>query len=463
MTETSPAKAIVPAALLMLLFLLNTGSLMGAAVIPKFGFSISPDGEVAEIARVTTACGLTDAVVILPAAYINLDNIDGSGGTFEIQEKIINSISEGPQFYVRVRIAGGRIAQTGRDQEAVITTRVADAINRLPLNNAAVQGLMVEVEGPLPTPELLNFVLSDIAIKVKAKKDKLELVLSLPPGFIEENGSLVKRLASYYDALGIPNTTAWRDHLAWIAEQALNKPVFVKLASDPSSDPEKSASSFLDTTLAIAGTSVTVLWVDQPAAASLGRLCDVKNFLSRFLPSDVVTVGPGLSPFSVTVDGAPTTESTVFTLPRTKNSGIMVKLNAAGRENTARLHGPSSGQFEIQWYNALTGRLLKPEEMNKDTTGLTQACVSEPGFIFILIRDVEPSQKQLYSEIVVTARPDLTVEEVIARWQQYKESQGRSWITILRDASWDCISSPPALARGLMFRCAFNSSGIEKA
>ena len=47
----------------------------------------------------------------------------------------------------------------------------------------------------------------------------------------------------------------------------------------------------------------------------------------------------------------------------------------------------------------------------------------EPGYTFILIRDVEPSQKQLYSEIEVTARPDLTVEEIIARWQQYKESQ----------------------------------------
>jgi hypothetical protein len=450
MSKAVHPRAFIPPFLLILLTLLSPGILAGASVLPKFGFSIAPDADMVEIARIANSCGLADAVIILPPAFVTLGDGEAQRQTNAVQEQILKLFPEGSQFYLRLKIEGGRTLQTGAEQEKNITARVADVISRLPLDSSAVRGLLVEIESSRQAVELLNFVLADVAIKSKAKNPKLQLVLSFPPGFIEESGNLVRRLASYYDALETTFTPQWRGNLAWIAEQALNKPVFMRLAPDAASGAEQSATAFLDAAMNTAGMSVEVLWTEQPAAPVLSRLCEVTNTLSRFLPSDVVTVSPNLSPFTLTVDGAASAEYRIFTLPRTKNAGIMLKLDAEGGQKTARLRGPAGGQFEIQWYDALTGRLLKPEEVKKDSAGISQACSCGSGFAIIVIRDVEPSQKQLYSEIEVTARPDLTVEEIIARWQQYKESQRQ----ILNNYVAGCLM-------GLHFQSAGLGSGFD--
>lgn len=424
MTKAGLRRIFMLSALLTLLTLINPSLLVGASVLPRFGFSIPPDGDMAEIAKIAAGCVPGDTVVIMPPAYITLGEMEGHGGAFEIQEQIIKSMPEGSQFYVRLRIESGRLTQTGKEQEKIVTARVADAINRLPLNNTAVGGLMVELEGPLPAPELLNFALADIAVKAKAKKETLRIVFSFPSGFIEEHGNLVKRLANYYDAFGTTFTTRFRENLAWIAEQALNKPMLLKLEADQTAvGAEQRASAFVEAALATTGTSVELLWVEQPSSAVLGRLCDVTSFLSRSLPSNAIAIGAQMSPFSVTVDGSGSAEYKIFTEPRTRNLAIMLRMKPAGGQGTARLHGPSGGHFEIQWYNAITGRPLAPEEVKMDSAGLSQMCVCDAGYALILIRDLEPSQTQLHTEVEVTARADLTVEEVVARWQQYKESQ----------------------------------------
>jgi hypothetical protein len=436
--------------ILAYLIILACSNAASAAVIPKLGFSIAQNADVAEISRVTTACGLTDAVVFLPPVRISLGDTAESAAAFEMQGKVLKSISEGPLIFARLRIGGGRVAQSGKAQEQIVTARVAEALKLLPLSDAAVRGLLVEIEDSQPADDLLSFVLADIAVKVKAGKAKLELALALPAGFLEANGNLGKRLASYYDALGITMSGRWQSNLAWIADQALNKPVFLKLATGQTENPEPDVISYLDAAMAAAGTSVTVLWTEDPPAKLIGRLCDVTNFLARMLPSDVTTVGPDQSPFSVTIAGAALADYRIFTLPRTRNSGIMVKLADTAGPGTVRLQGPAAGTFEILWYNTATGRPIKPEEIGKSVGGMSQTCVCEPGYAFILIRDVEPSQKQPYTEITVRANPDLTVEEIIARWQQYRESQRQ----ILQNYIAGCLM-------GLHFQATGFGSGFD--
>jgi len=451
MPKASHPRVFIPPFLLTLFFvLLSPGILAGASVLPKFGFSIAPDADMADIANIANSCGLANAAIILPPAYITLGEGQVQRRANATPEHFLKLFPEGTQFYLRLKIESGSMPLAAAEQEKIITSRVADAINGLPLDYGAVRGLLVEIESPRAAIELLNFVLSDIAVKSKTKNPKLQLVLSFPPDFIEDSGNLLRRLASYYDALGTTYTQQWHGNLAWIAEQALNKPVFLRLAPGEASSAEHNAAALLDASMNTAGMSVEVLWTEQPAAPVLSRLCEVTNILSRFLPADVVTVGPNLSPFTVSVDGTAGAEYRIFTLPRTKNAGILLKLDAEGGQKIARLRGPARGQFEIQWYNALTGSPLQPEEVKKDSTGLSQTCPCEPGFAFILIRDVEPSQKQLYSEIEVTARPDLTVEEIIARWQQYKESQRQ----ILNNYVAGCLM-------GLHFQSAGLGSGFD--
>ena len=407
--------------LLVHCFVLGSSTMLRAGGLPKFGFSLVPGSDIAEIAKVTTACGLTDAVVILPPDSISVSGAAGAGDALALQDRILGAMSEGPRFYARLRIEGSPAGGDGKDQETVISARIAEAVRRLPLDHAAVRGLMVEIGEPLPA-DLLYFVLADVAVKAKARNPQPDLVLSMPSGSVGDYGNLMKRLAGYYDALGITMSGNWRDQLAWIADQALNKPVFLKLAADRTTDVDNSVTSYLDAAMAVTGTAVTVLWMEDPSAALLGRLCHVTGFLARMLPSDAAGVSPDQTPFAVTVDGSAAAYQ-VFALPRARDAAIMVKLDTPGRQAAARLRGPAEGNFEVEWYDAVMGRALKPDDMKRDGSGWTQNCTCEPGYAFLLIRDVAPSQGQLHSVIEVTASPDLTVDEIIARWQQYKESQ----------------------------------------
>ena len=53
--------------------------------------------------------------------------------------------------------------------------------------------------------------------------------LLLSDGFIDQNGETVKRLATYADLLGTTASDHWRTDADWLAKEALNKPLVLKL------------------------------------------------------------------------------------------------------------------------------------------------------------------------------------------------------------------------------------------
>ncbi len=273
--------ACVACSAVILFSLACVPGLKGASSLPKFGFSMAPDADAAKLAAIAATYKLKDAFIILPQASMTLGSGAEKRRAFPRQEGIFSSMPTGSHVYLRLKIGFGSFAQKGKELESIVTQQNADAVKNLSLDNPLVEGLMVEAEGPLPSAELAQFAFADIVVKSKARKSNLKTVFSFPEDLIQKNGDIVRRLASYYDALSPAFTPNWRETLSWISKQALNKRIFLRMESGGESNPKRLASAYMDAILAVADYSVDVLYVDQPDPELLAGLCPAAVFLSQ--------------------------------------------------------------------------------------------------------------------------------------------------------------------------------------
>ncbi len=394
------------------LLVLVPGLLPGASALPKYGFSVSSD---------TPSCGIKNQVLVLPPLSLNLSG-ESPGNRYQEVEKIVGLAPEDGEVFLRLRLQAGGL--TGQESEKVLTDRVTQILQRMPLEAAAVDGLLVEIEEPLAAPELVQFALANIAVKAKASKANLRLAFFFPPGFIGRHGDLLKRVAIYSDALGTVLTPGWRQDMKWVAEQALNKPLFLKLDTGSLADPEQIGAAYLEAALAASGTAVEVIWVEARDERVPSRLCAINSFLSRFIRSDFDLLAPGASGFAVAVEGVESAEHKLFSDGRSPDISILAKVKATpGRPKTVSLLSSSPGAFQTEWYDAVQGTKLAPGEIKKTGQGVAQSCDCDAAYALIVIHKKGTPEDREHTTVEVRARLDLTVEEVIARWQQYRESQ----------------------------------------
>ncbi len=401
--------------------ILAAGTLVAGSALPRYGFSVPAVENVAEAIHVSEQCGAKGKVLFL--APLTLD-LGAAGGSFEraaAQERILAGLAEGSEAFLRIRVRAG--ALTGKEPEKVITDRVSEFLARLPLAAAPVRGLVVEIEEPATVSDLFSFALLNIAVKAKGAKTDLQISFFFPPGFPARQGDLVKRLARYSDSFGTTFTPGWRTDVNWIAEQALNRPVVLRLEAEPSAEPGRVAEAYLHAALETAGTSVDMIWVAPGNAKILASACAVNDFLGRFIKSDFTPMAPGTSRFTINAEGVDRGQQKWFADGKSPDVGAVVRIGGArDHPKNITVSGPA-GQFDIQWYDPIRGDKLKPGDVKKTEKSLTQAGSVETEYAFLFIHASGSAEERAYAAVEVTAKADLSVEEIIARWQQYRESQ----------------------------------------
>jgi hypothetical protein len=411
-------------AFLLLVFLVSSleGMPADTSVLPKCAFSIPAEGDVTEALKAAEQCGLTDKVLVLPSLVFNLNGENEPGNRYDVQEKILGAMPEDTEAYFHVKLRTGGV--NGQEQEKAVNERVTDFLKRLPLSAARARGLIVEIEEPLGAVELARFALADLAVKAKGSKQDLKLIFFLPPGFIGRYADLVKRLAIYADSLGIVFAADWRSEATWIVENALNKPVVLRLPDTPSAEPERAGVSYVDAVVATSGTSVDVIWADARDVKVLGQLCATANFLARSIGSEFISVLPAASAFAVAAQGVEPSEHKFFVDRLSQDVSILAEVKGSrDRPNSISLLGPATGEFDVQWLDPVSGRKLAPGEVAKTDEGSTQSCLCDTEYALILIHKLGTPEERARTVVEVRARADLTVEEIIARWQQYREAQ----------------------------------------
>ncbi len=404
-------------------FLLLSGLVFpaGAEVgLPKSAVSIPPNGSLAASLQAAKKCELPAQPIVLPAVLFQLAGDQGFNGQFEEQAQAVRNMPQGSEVWLHAVVGAGPL--TGRESEKQLTERVEGFLKQAPLSASAVRGLIVEVNEPLTAPDLFSFGLLRLAVAAKSSNAGLRLAFVFGPGFIGQHGDIVKRLATYSDMLGTTYSEGWRSDAAWIAEQALNKPLILKLDAATSA----AANSYLAAAMAASGTSVEIVWSEPPDARAADQVCAVNSFLTHSITGGMLRVDSAALPFSLAVDGGGSDESRWFGSGQSQDVVIVAHVKGSpGQPKTVRLEGTAAAQFEAQWYDPATGARLPAGEPARTDKGFVQTCACTSEYALTYIHKLSGAETASYSTVEVKSGVDLNVSEVIARWQQYREAQNR--------------------------------------
>ena len=391
--------------------------LAAEAGLPRVAISIPPDQSFAVGLKAAEECDVPGKLIVLPPLSFNLAGGENSASFSEEQAQAIQSAPEGVELWLHVTVEGGSL--TGKESEQEITGRVDAFVKSLPLSAAAVRGLVMEIQGPLTAPDLFAFGLVRLALGARGSNAGLRLTLVFPPGFIGKHGDLVKRLATYSDLLGTTYAEGWREDAAWVAEHGLNKPVILKLGAEAST----TSSQFLTAMLAANEPSVDIVWAQPLNAKAAADLCTASSFLNRSIPANLYATDSANSSFRVEVEGVKNMEHRWFS-GGPSDTVIVARVNAyPGSPKTVRLQGDKPGQFETKWYDPATGAELAAGEVTKTEKGFTQSCVGTSKYALISIHRQSEAGQTVSNIVEVKSGVDLSVEEIIARWQQNREAQ----------------------------------------
>jgi hypothetical protein len=242
--------------------------LTAEAGLPRVAISIPTDQSLAMGLKAEEQWEVPGKIIVLPP--VSFDFAGGENPAIFFEGQTVQSVPEGTEVWLHVVVEAGSLV--GEESEKEITGRVDAFVKSMPLSAGAVRGLVVEIKEPLRDPDLLAFGLVRLALAAKGNNAGLRLALVFQPGFIGRHGDIVKRLATYSDLLGTTYAEGWRQDAEWIAEQALNKPVILKLdALKLDAGSSATAPQFLTAMLASSGTSVEIVWAepsDAKAAAA---------------------------------------------------------------------------------------------------------------------------------------------------------------------------------------------------
>jgi hypothetical protein len=392
--------------------------LAAEAGLPRIAISIPTDQNLTAGLNASEQCDIPSKLIVLPPMSFDFAGGEKSGNL--IDKHSLQSAPEGAEIWLQVVVES---SLTVKESEQQITDRIDEFVKSLPLSATGVRGLVVEIKEPLKASDLYAFGLVRMALAIKGNNSRLRLAFVFPSGFVGSHGDLVKRLATYSDLLGTTYAEGWREEVAWIAEHALNKPVILKLNAETSS----TTSQFL--TAMLAAPSAEIIWVQPPDAKAAASLCAASSFLNQFIPSNMFAADSAPSPFSVTVDGVANDEHHWFS---DGVSGVIVaRVNAtpdSPRTITLTgnwLQGVKGGPFELRWYDPTTGSELPSSKMvvRAGDKGFVQtyACTSE--YALISIHKQSEADQTLHDTVEVKSGVELSVEEIIARWQQNREAQ----------------------------------------
>ncbi len=393
-------------------------SLPAEAGLPRVAISIpiivSHDQNLAAGLSAAEQCNFPGKLIVLPPVSLDFSGGEHPASLFEGQA--LQNAPEGIEIWLHAVVEAGSLS--GKESEQQLNQRVDAFVESLPLSATAVRGVIVEIHEPLKTPDLLAFVLVRLALAMKGSNSELRLAFVFPPGFSVGHGDLVRKVANYSDLLGITYGRGWREDAGWIAEHAFNKPVILNANTGASAAPSEFLAAILD-----AGPTVETVWAQPPDAKAAAALCATGSFLNRFVPGNMFKVDGATSPFSLEVTGVNKNSYHVFS-SGSSDVVIVARVNLTpGSPRTVRLQSTKAGPFEVRWYDPATGAELAVGEMTKTEQGFTQSCACTSEYALISIHRQSDAGSTLYNTVEVKGGVDLSVDEIIARWQQNREAQ----------------------------------------
>ena len=368
----------------------------------------------------TERCGSRGSLALVtPALLVDLGAPAGSPVAADTIAGIVGGLPKGRVVFLHLRVTAGERTAAARAQESAIEQRVAQLVAALPLASDRVSGAILEIDPSPGDMGLLQFGLATLVLQSKAIRATLPITIVFPPGMVRQAADLSRRVTVYADAIGVGDGAQWRLDAEWARDQ-LQKPVVLKVTPGPG--PASAASRYLDVVVETGDSLVDSVWVEPAAADQAVALCRAAGVLSSSIGSGFA--GSQKVPVTLRGEGDPVSSS-AFIDSRSPDVAFVVRAGGS-RESPRRVTVAAelTGAFEVTCLDALDGRRQTVGQAGVEGQARTRDCTVDSAYALVVVKRGEADQR-VYESVDVTGRGGLRVEEIIARWQQYREAQKR--------------------------------------
>jgi hypothetical protein len=319
-------------------------------------------------------------------------------------------------LHLRVRAAEPGAAGTG------LETRVEQAVDRLvaelPLKQETVRGVIIDIAEVPSNPTLLQFAIAGLVLRLKTANAALRMTVVFPPGQLGQPAAFPRRVTAYADAVGIVVGENWRREAEW-ARDELKKPLVLKAMPDSEPEASRLARTYLDTLVETGDTLIDTLWAAGFEPSDVSGLCRAANVMADGMGPGYTTAQTkqlGVSLSSPSADA----KTMAYIDANSPSVAFLVRTGGSAAAPQPLLVTPKSGRFEIECRDALDGRRLSKAPGRSDNAQVS--CVADAPYAVVTARSTDVSDR-VYESVNVTGRGELSVEEIIARWQQTRAAQ----------------------------------------
>jgi hypothetical protein len=389
-----------------------------AGPLPRLWVSLPREVAVGDVVRALQAAGLRDARVVMPAVHARVGGLPAGGeAPADVQAADVPGAAGDIQILARVTLEIGAVPGTGRERETAVERDVTALVNRLMLDRPNLHGLVLDVLVGDATPEVVQFALAALAVKAKAVRPALQVVLALAAAQSQPTAAGLRardaattRLLAYADAVVVPAVRG--NEWEAVSTAAAGKPITVRTAVT-ADVPAVASATLLDVLMTPGIGRAEAVWIELPTLGSLGALCGTMRFLGRTLSGGLEMTAPERAPAAVSVDGQPASPAVAFVGSRTADVALLLKTGAS-REAPRALTLTAPGKPpQVTCFDATDGSSL---------TAQATDCRATADYVLLFARG-EAGHDRLFESVSVTGRSGLRVEEVIARWQASRERE----------------------------------------
>jgi hypothetical protein len=392
--------------------------------LPSIAISVPENVTVAADIESAKQCSGKSNLIVLQTIPFQLASARSAKTITDEQRQALQSLPSDIAIWLDIAI--GNETLTGNETEKQLSDQVDTFLELLPLASPAVHGLILEVNEPkivagqsVVTDQYL-FELLRLAVAAKSRNAGLRLAIDFPPGFIEHHGEIVRRLATYTDLLSIHYSSDWQKDAAWIAAQAFNKPLMLKLDADASSNENTT----LEADLAASGSSVETLWTQPKDIQATAATCSLVSYLNRAIPGSMLRVNAQALPFQLSVDDKQIDQAWWFGSGQSSDLVLVAHVNASREHSKAlSIRTNSAAKYDVQVSDPVTGAQLPAVLPADSKNGFEQTLNPSSEYLLITLHKKVETDTTVYNTVAVKGGVDLSVDEIIARWQQYREAQ----------------------------------------
>jgi hypothetical protein len=404
--------------LLPLVFILSLEMSAAQAGLPRSAVSIPmiSGRDLGAAIQDMHSCIVSGSPVVMPAVTLHFDVNPSAVSAFNEQSQALKILPSDSEVWLHIVVDS---SSSDAETEQRVIDRVNSFLSSAPFASPLVRGVIIEPTAKQKISDLSRFALLRLAVSAKSTNSALRLAFTFQPGFIGQNVDIVKRLATYSDLLGVTDSPEWHAEAKWIADNALNKPLILKLA-----DRRSPQDSYLSGIIGASGSSVEMLWSIPPEAKAATQLCETRSFMTRSIPPGLLHLESVALPFSIQENGITSEDARWFGNGLTSDLAVLAPRHGlAGTSHIVKILSSSKTQYKLQCFDPVTGSQVTESDPIYNAMGWTAACVSSGDYTLIEFHKMSDSGSTVFSKVEVKSGVDLSVEEIIARWQQYREAQ----------------------------------------